>query len=110
MKKLFMLLTALMSFNCFAERQTGEITGIIPYESGGKKLYFVQVRNNIFEGCNVTGRFVFDDSKLNHQAMWAMIMASYYAKTPVSIEYTKTCNVWGNGYDLVYVCAGSIPC
>ena len=37
MKKNILILCALLSFDAYAERQSGEITGVIPYQSGPNK-------------------------------------------------------------------------
>ena len=38
MKYLFIFLLLIFSFKTFAERQTGIITGLVPFEGNGKKL------------------------------------------------------------------------
>ena len=110
MKKNILILCALLSFDAYAERQSGEITGVIPYQSGPNKLFFVQLTSNVVEGCNGSGRFVLEGTKLSYNENVSLLIAAYFSKTPMQIEYTKTCNAWGNAYDINYVCVGSIPC
>ncbi len=110
MKSFLCIAMLLVSFHASADRQNGEIIGFIPSESGSKKLFFIQLKDNVVGGCNVTGRFAFDSSKLNYDVMVSAMMAAYFSKTPVQVEYTKTCNVFGNVYDISYVCIGTIPC
>ena len=110
MKKILFFVLLSISFGANADRQVGEITGIIPYESGGKKLFFFQLKDNVSGGCNLSARFTFDNNKVNYDAMVSSMMAAYLAKIPVQVEYTKTCNSWGNSYDVSWVCIGNIPC
>lgn len=110
MKKLLCLVGLLFSISAQADRQNGEITGVIPFESGNKKLFFIQLKDNVSGGCNGTGRFVLESSKLSYSETVSAIMAAYFSKTPVQVEYTKTCNAWGNAYDISWICIGNIPC
>ncbi len=110
LKKILFMVLLLVPFYANADRQNGEITGVIAFETGGKKLFFIQLKDNVVGGCNVTGRFAFDSSKLNYDVMVSSMMAAYFSKTPVQVEYSKTCNVFGNVYDISYVCIGNIPC
>ncbi|WP_267782196.1 hypothetical protein [Vibrio cholerae] len=66
---LLTLMSILTAFNAHAARQVGKITGVIPYEASGKKIVIFKIENNIAQGCNVTGRFAFDESKKNFDLM-----------------------------------------
>lgn len=107
---IFLLTFILSSFNALAARQVGKITGIIPYESYGKKIVIFKIENNIAQGCNVTGRFAFDESKKNFDLMSSAILSAFHAGTTVQVEYSNSCNAWGNSYDIQYICFGDIPC
>jgi hypothetical protein len=110
MNKIIVLLSGILSFGVYAERQNAEITGLVPYESGGKKILIFKLKGNIAGGCNTTARFAIDDSKLNFDLMSSTILSSFHSKTPVQVEYNTTCNSWGNAYDARFICLGDINC
>lgn len=99
-----------LSFSASAARQTGEIAGLVAYESGGKKIIIFKLPNNVSGGCNGTARFAFDSSKLNYDLMASTVLSAFHSKTMVQVEYTETCNAWGNSYDVRYVCLGDMNC
>ncbi|WP_337914001.1 hypothetical protein [Vibrio cholerae] len=106
----FMLMAILTAFNAHAARQVGKITGVIPYEASGKKIVIFKIENNIAQGCNVTGRFAFDESKKNFDLMSSALLSAFHAGTTVHVEYSNSCKAWGNSYDIQYICFGDIPC
>lgn len=110
MNKIIITFLALLSFGAFAERQNGEISGLVPYEIGGKKILIFKLNGNVSGGCNTTARFAIDQSKQNYDLMSSTILSAFHSKTPVQVEYTKTCNSWGNTYDARFVCIGDINC
>lgn len=110
MKKIILLILCLFPLGASAEKQVGEIIGFFPYEVGSKKLFFFQLKDNVGGGCNITARFAFDSNKVNFELMTSSLMAAYFSKTPVQVEYTQTCNTMGNSFDVSHICVGTIPC
>lgn len=43
-------------FSILAERQTGQISGLVAFEISSKKILIFKLQNNIAENCNNTGR------------------------------------------------------
>ncbi|EGQ7703135.1 hypothetical protein ACUULL_001468 [Vibrio cholerae] len=107
---LLTLMSVLTAFNAHAARQVGKITGVIPYEASGKKIVIFKIENNIAQGCNVTGRFAFDESKKNFDLMSSALLSAFHAGTTVHVEYSNSCKAWGNSYDIQHICFGDIPC
>jgi hypothetical protein len=110
--KIFLLcLLASISMMTLADRQNGEISGLVAYESGGKKMLFFKIVGAAPAACNTTARFVIDSaSKINFDLMSSTILSAYHSKTPVQVEYNQTCNTWGNSFDARYICVGDIAC
>ena len=98
------------SMQCYADAQSGKVIGYVPYHKGDMKNFALKLENNIVEGCNTTGRFYFDDSNPSYNEMVSSVMSAYHSKTTVAVHYAKTCNVWGNSYDVKYICIGAINC
>ncbi|MBD1565323.1 MULTISPECIES: hypothetical protein [Vibrio] len=107
---LLTLMSVLTAFNVHAARQVGKITGVIPYEASGKKIVIFKIENNIAQGCNITGRFAFDESKKNFDLMSSALLSAFHSQKTVQVEYTDSCNAWVNSYDIAYFCIGDIPC
>jgi hypothetical protein len=94
-----------------AQTATGQITGYIPFaDSGNVEIIFVRIENNPVGGCNTTGRFVMRASDARFRATRAAVIAAFHAQTPVTINYSQTCKVWENSWDMNYMCVGSTPC
>jgi hypothetical protein len=110
MKKILLALLLSLSATAFAETQTGKITGYIPYDAGGKQLFFVALEGNVTGGCNSTGRFAFNSDQLRFKGTQAALMAAFHNQTEVTVTYAPTCNTYANVWDLVYVCVGKIAC
>ncbi|RZQ52627.1 hypothetical protein C1E23_13280 [Pseudoalteromonas phenolica] len=110
MKYLSMFLLLIFSFKTFAERQTGIITGLVPFESNGKKIIVFKLEDNVSGECNTTARFAFDDSKINYDLMASTLLSAYHSKTRVQVEFNRTCHAWGNSFDSRYICIGDINC
>ena len=110
MKKILFVLLVFVATNVFGVTQRGKIVGYVPYHNGTVKNFALKIENNIVEGCNVSGRFYFDETTLAYSEMVSSIIAAYHSQTPVTVYYNKTCNTWGNAYDVKYVCVGDINC
>lgn len=110
MKIILIILLFILPINAFAAAKSGTITGYFAYESGGKKLLFFKLSSSIVEGCNTSARFVFDETKLNYDAMVATVISAYHSKETVKTGYSASCNMYGNSYDTSHVCIGAISC
>jgi hypothetical protein len=110
MNKWLLILCGLFPLGVQAGRISGEISGFVPYESVGKKILIFKLKNSVADSCNTTARFAFDQTKVNFDLMSATILAAFHAKTPVQVEYNKTCNALSNAFDARFVCLGDINC
>lgn len=110
MKYILAITLILVAPSLFANWQSGQITGLVAYESSGKKIMLFKLDTSVTDGCNTTARFAFDDSKVNYDLMSSSILSAYHAKTPVKVRYEGTCNAWGNSYDARFICLGDINC
>lgn len=110
MKKIMFLFLLLLSTLALAESQTAKVVGYIPYDANGKQFFFVALQGNVTSGCNSTGRFVIDSSQLRFKGVQAAVMAAYHSGSEITVQYAPTCNTFGNTFDLVYVCVGTIAC
>ena len=100
----------LCSFSVNAAKLKGHVSGLVAYETGGRKILLFKLNNSTSKGCNTTARFAFDQSKVNFDLMSSTILSAYHAKTPVEVNYDETCNIWGNSFDARFICLGDIPC
>ncbi|NOH22833.1 hypothetical protein [Vibrio europaeus] len=110
MRFVLFVLLALASSNVFAERQSGLVTGVIVSEQDGRNMFFFKLKNNLIAGCNTTGRYVFDEGNSNYYLMSSAILTAFKMKEEIIVEYTPTCDVWSNSFDVRYVCIGDINC
>jgi hypothetical protein len=104
------ILLLAISSNIFAAKQSGTITGFIPYSTGTKEILIFKLKDNISGGCNTTGRFAIDSTSVRYKATLSAVIASYHAQTPIKVEYKQTCNSWGNSADISFICVGDISC
>lgn len=93
-----------------AGRNTGVVTGYIPYSNAGKEVFFVKITNSSTSGCNTTGRFAIDDDSERFDVTRSAVIAAYHAQTPVTIVFKASCDTWSNATDINYMCFGNIPC
>ena len=116
MKLSSLLLVALalvvIAGNSEAGRLTGKVEGYLPYSSGTKEILIFKITNNdsLITGCNATGRFAIDDSSTRYKTTVAAVISSYHAKTPLTVDFSYTCNMWVNSFDVNYLCVGDINC
>ena len=90
--------------------QTGEIIGYLPYSQAGKEIIFFKLQGNVSAGCNITGRFAMDDSSLRYKTTVSAVIAAFHSKTPIMVDYSSSCNTWGNAADVNFICIGNINC
>ncbi|MEZ8142133.1 hypothetical protein A1OO_19385 [Enterovibrio norvegicus FF-33] len=109
-KKVSFFLLLLFSSTAIAERQSGQITGYIPYTNDGKKIIIFQITSNVSGGCNTTGRFAVDSLSPIYEGTISAVIAAHHAQSPVTIIYTQSCKAWDNSWDAQGVCVGNIPC
>ena len=94
----------------FAGRNTGVITGYIPYSNAGKEIFIVKITNSSTSGCNTTGRFAISSDSDRFEVTRSAVISSYHAQAPVTIVFNKGCTAWPNATDINYMCFGNIPC
>ena len=112
MSRYFVLLAlAVFATTADAGAQSGKVAGFVPYKnsSGGEMIIF-KLEGNVGSGCNVSQRFAIDASSQHFKGTQAAILAAFHAKTELRVVYNETCNVFGNAWDVSYVCAGAINC
>ncbi len=110
MKKMLFAILYLYVTLASAELQTATVTGYIPYQTSGKQVLLFQLQGNVSGTCNDTARFAIDSSAVHFKNVLAAIMAAHHAQSTITVSYSKTCNAWGNAWDITHVCVGSIPC
>ncbi|MDC5855188.1 hypothetical protein [Vibrio europaeus] len=110
MRIVLLFVLALASSSVFAERQSGLVSGVVVYDQDGRNMFSFKLKNNLVAGCNTSGRYVFDEGNSNYYLMSSAILTAYKMKEEVIVEYTPTCNVWSNSFDVRYVCIGDVNC
>lgn len=112
MKKIVIILGALVSLNVFAGTGSGQVTGVTPYtKASGEKLFFIKVESKENSpSCNTTNRFVISDSNSSFNTTVSALLAAYHAKTSVTVKGGDSCSYWSNSEDISYVCFGDIAC
>ncbi|MEL4394967.1 hypothetical protein [Shewanella algae] len=100
----------MLSVSVNAEFETGKVVGYVPHHNGSLKSFGFKLDGSAPNGCNTTGRFYFDSSKVEFDEMVSSVIAAYHSNTEVKVNYSKLCNVLGNSYDVNYICIGNINC
>ncbi len=110
MKLAILLCGILLSNIAIAAKHSGQVIGYFPYHTGQKEILFIRLDSGVSGGCNTTERFAIDSNSPGYKSTQASIMAAFHAKTTINVNYSSTCNVFGNAYDINYICVGNIAC
>ncbi|MCL6270741.1 hypothetical protein M3P05_12485 [Sansalvadorimonas sp. 2012CJ34-2] len=108
--KIYLVLLVIFSPSVFAGWQSGKITGYIPYSVDNKEVLIFRIVNNVGGGCNNTTRFAISDDNIRYQSTFAAILTAFSSNKMIRVNYTESCNAWGNSWDANFICVGDIPC
>ncbi len=110
MKKYGWSLLAILSVSAMADMQVAKIVGFVPFSIAGKEVFIFKLEGNPAGGCNDTGRYAINSDQLHFKATQSSLIAAYHAQTTVTVNYSKSCNIYPNAWDTNYVCTGPINC
>ena len=85
---------------------TGQIDHFMTGNNNGQEfllVYFASVTGA--PTCSVAPRFIMLSTDVNYKSTLAIVMASYYSGSIVTVVGTGACSTWTNTEEVSYICA-----